>query len=115
MPLKYTIVYKVHRSRGTRYTTIGSSIYRGACTAGVTTRTTGGNAVGASCAFPFTYKEVSYSKCIDTDNNGVLWCYTDGGLWGNCVLGSGACPLPFYPSTSSLPPLRRDPPSLSSE
>ncbi len=53
------------------------------------TFTSGGNANGAMCTFPFTYKSVTYYSCTTIDNNGVLWCattpnYARDKLWGNC-------------------------------
>ena len=62
--------------------------------------TTAGNANGAACAFPFTYGGVLYSTCINTNNNGVLWCatttnYDTDNKWGNCV-GAPLPPPPCY-------------------
>ncbi|XP_028648308.1 uncharacterized protein LOC114644336 [Erpetoichthys calabaricus] len=53
-------------------------------------RTTGGNANGAPCAFPFTYKGKPYKHCITYDENRQLpWCsttrnYDEDKLWGYC-------------------------------
>ena len=52
------------------------------------TFTTGGNANGAMCTFPFTYKSVTYYQCISIDND-QLWCATTANYdrdqdWGNC-------------------------------
>ena len=63
------------------------------------TITTAGNANGAACAFPFTYIGVSYSKCINTNNNGVLWCatttnYDTDKKWGHCVTTGTGGPTP---------------------
>ncbi len=54
--------------------------------------TTGGNANGAICAFPFTYNGLAYSACIPDPNRGD-WCGTtpnyDRDLqWGICDTGS---------------------------
>merc|ERR1711953_276206 len=59
--------------------------------------TTGGNADGRECKFPFIYKGVTYNTCTSVDNNNQPWCYTDGRtdelpnytgegdwMWGNC-------------------------------
>jgi len=46
--------------------------------------TSGGNAGGAKCEFPFTYRGTSHTKCINEDHT-ALWCYTAGGKWGNCA------------------------------
>merc|ERR1712110_1277106 len=46
--------------------------------------TTGGNAGGRECKFPFIYKGVTYNTCTSLDNN-QPWCYTDGKKWGNCL------------------------------
>merc|ERR1712228_936518 len=40
--------------------------------------TTGGNADGRECKFPFIYKGVTYNTCTSVDNNNQPWCYTDG-------------------------------------
>ncbi len=52
------------------------------------TFTSGGNANGAMCTFPFTYKSVAYYQCITLDND-KLWCATTNNYdrdqdWGNC-------------------------------
>ena len=49
--------------------------------------TTGGTANGSRCAFPFTYKGVSYDECITLDHDD-RWCSTTSvynGTWGNCA------------------------------
>ena len=43
---------------------------------------------GDSCIFPFSYRGVEYTECTPVANNGVPWCYTTGGGYGNCV---GSC------------------------
>ena len=53
------------------------------------TATTGGNAGGASCVFPFTYNGVSYTTCIIAYNGNTSWCATTNNYpsdqrWGNC-------------------------------
>lgn len=53
------------------------------------TFTTGGNANGAMCVFPFTYLEVTYYECT-AQNNPDPWCattadYTRDKQWGNCA------------------------------
>merc|ERR1712061_619890 len=49
-----------------------------ACIAAPTSEcaTTGGNAEGAACHFPFSYKGVQYNECTDVDYSGVFWCNT---------------------------------------
>ncbi len=52
--------------------------------------TSGGNAGGQACVFPFVYRNLQYTECILTNNNGQLWCATTNsydvdGLWANCV------------------------------
>ena len=52
------------------------------------TFTSGGNANGAMCTFPFTYKSVAYYECTTIDR-GQLWCattsnYDIGGVYGYC-------------------------------
>jgi len=73
-----------------------------------------GTVEGASCIFPFTFQDTTYSECTTYDNNGTLWCAlgTDTGgnwrsdkhTWGNCGAGCTAgchtysgmpCMLPF--------------------
>ena len=53
--------------------------------------TTGGNASGQPCKFPFKYQNNIYDKCISDGNN--YWCsvtddYDRDGLRGNCVPGN---------------------------
>lgn len=53
------------------------------------TFTSGGNANGAVCKFPFIYQGSAYYSCTTINNNGQLWCattlsYDDDKLWGNC-------------------------------
>ena len=54
------------------------------------TKTTGGNARGASCKFPFNYYGKDTYECITDNNDGILWCattydYTNDYIWGNCA------------------------------
>merc|ERR1719253_1558702 len=50
--------------------------------------TCGGNADGAPCMFPFTYKGVQYNECTSTDSGdqNKPWCWTDAAStkWGSC-------------------------------
>ena len=63
------------------------------CTAPSTpceTFTIEGNANGATCQFPFIYKDVLYYQCIGNDHKGRLWCSTTYNYdvdqkWGNCA------------------------------
>ena len=63
------------------------------CTAPSTpceTYTTGGTANGASCQFPFVYKDALYYQCITRDHKGKFWCattynYDIDDQWGNCA------------------------------
>ena len=55
------------------------------------TYTTGGNADGASCQFPFIYKESLYYQCVSLDHKRP-WCATSYNfdqdeIWGNCAGG----------------------------
>ncbi|XP_055057931.1 epididymal sperm-binding protein 1 [Misgurnus anguillicaudatus] len=50
--------------------------------------TTGGNANGRPCHFPFLYKNIWYADCTKVDSD-ILWCavepdYSSKGLWGYC-------------------------------
>ena len=62
------------------------------CTAPSTpceTFTTGGNANGGSCQFPFVYKETLYYQCVSLDHKRP-WCATTYNFdqdqtWGNCA------------------------------
>lgn len=52
--------------------------------------TTGGNAGGRPCQFPFKYQNNVYDQCIPDGNN--YWCsvtddYDRDNLRGNCVPG----------------------------
>ena len=49
---------------------------------------------GKPCEFPFSYNGRSYDMCVDVDNGGVPWCYTNfqRNTWGNCNISS--CPVP---------------------
>ena len=54
-------------------------------------RTSGGNAKGRPCVFPFMYKGKRFSKCTKVDNGNTAWCATstamagmEPSLWGNC-------------------------------
>ena len=40
---------------------------------------------GKACQFPFTYKGIEYKQCTSISNNGVPWCGTASGGWGNCM------------------------------
>lgn len=52
--------------------------------------TTGGNAAGSSCVFPFTFQGNSYSQCTTVGRDDyMLWCSTTAdydvdGKWGFC-------------------------------
>merc|ERR1712054_33864 len=47
--------------------------------------TTGGNAAGAGCAFPFTYQGKTHDKCTGAGSS-KRWCYTTKpGMWGECT------------------------------
>ena len=48
---------------------------------------------GKGCEFPFWYNDRGYAMCIDVDNGGVPWCYTNlqRSTWGNCNISS--CPV----------------------
>jgi len=48
-----------------------------------------GNAGGAPCVFPFTYKHKTYESCIERENSGMPWCATTSNYdadkrWGMC-------------------------------
>ena len=47
---------------------------------------------GVPCDVPFLYEKMYYDTCINVDNGGVSWCYTNGTNkdWGVCNLTS--CP-----------------------
>jgi len=50
--------------------------------------TCGGDAGGAPCQFPFSYKGTQYSACTtkDSGDRGLPWCYTTkAGKWGTCT------------------------------
>uniref|UniRef100_A0AAY4A822 Fibronectin type-II domain-containing protein n=1 Tax=Denticeps clupeoides TaxID=299321 RepID=A0AAY4A822_9TELE len=52
--------------------------------------TTGGNANGAPCLFPFQYKENLYTSCTYSGHD-TLWCATTANydrdkLWGDCTI-----------------------------
>ena len=54
------------------------------------TYTTGGTANGATCQFPFIYKDALYYQCTGIDHKGRSWCSTTYNfdidqLWGNCA------------------------------
>ena len=60
------------------------------CTAGCYIPTTGGNADGASCVFPFVYRGNTYQECTTINNQNTLWCsittfYDVDKRWGNCL------------------------------
>jgi len=51
--------------------------------------TVGGNSRNASCVFPFIYKDMAYTTCIDLDHT-KPWCattdnYDSDRRWGECV------------------------------
>lgn len=53
------------------------------------TRTRGGNAQGAVCAFPFIFEGKLYYECSTIDNGNTLWCATTSNYdqdkqWGEC-------------------------------
>ena len=73
--------------------------------------TIGGNVVGASCVFPFTYQGVQYNHCASVSEDGGAgqpWCSTgtDGNgnyitdIWGYCGTN---CPL-FKQTTDTSEP-----------
>ena len=45
-----------------------------------------------SCDFPFEFKGKKYSTCINVDNGGQPWCFTNTTTmeWGSC--NSFSCP-----------------------
>lgn len=54
------------------------------------TYTVGGSGNGASCVFPFNYKQALYYQCISKNNKGRPWCATSYNYdtekrWGNCA------------------------------
>jgi len=58
------------------------------------TQTYGGNSKGASCHFPFTYKNKVYTECTDVGSIGPFgsksWCsttpdYEEDKKWGKCI------------------------------
>ena len=57
------------------------------CAGGIATY--GGNAKGACCHFPFTYKGKQYNTSCATEGHTEEWCYTDAAetKWGNCIIG----------------------------
>jgi len=80
----------------------------------VSCTTVGGGDVGASCRFPFKYKDQSYSGCILVDaDDGIPWCstLTDGdgqhvggqGKWGHCP---GSCPKDNGVTATTRRPIR---------
>ncbi len=61
--------------------------------------TTGGNAIGAKCVFPFKYQRTIYSECTLNDHH-EYWCATTTDFdvdkkWGECI-------CKYYISYSSL-------------
>ena len=79
--------------------------------------TTGGNADGAPCHFPFMYRGQSYDACITANNEGVLWCatvpiYDINKIWGNCGSRSKHIALRRIYTT---PEISSEHPSLSSD
>ena len=48
--------------------------------------------IGEACEIPFQYNQRYYESCIDTNNGGVPWCYTNTEMkhWGVCK--KSACP-----------------------
>ena len=47
---------------------------------------------GMPCELPFAYNGNYYDTCINVDNDGVPWCYTNATLkyWGIC--DTSTCP-----------------------
>ena len=45
---------------------------------------------GIPCQIPFTYGEMHYDTCINIDNGGVPWCFTNQstGRWDACTASS---------------------------
>ena len=48
-------------------------------------QTTGGNVVGASCVFPFTYQGVQYNFCTFDGGSDQPWCSTGTDQNGNYI------------------------------
>ena len=51
-----------------------------------------GGSPNTDCKFPFTYKGKEYSGCTSNNNDGMYWCDTVDGNWGNC---RDDCPLHY--------------------
>ena len=52
--------------------------------------TTGGNAGGQPCLFPFLYNDIYYNYCTTGGPSLTPWCATTAnfdvdGLWANCI------------------------------
>ena len=47
---------------------------------------------GIACELPFSYNGAYYDTCINVDNGGVGWCYTNvtSKMWENCDITT--CP-----------------------
>ena len=45
---------------------------------------------GISCDVPFVYQGEYYDSCINVDNGGIPWCYTNSTKkdWGTCSFKS---------------------------
>ena len=45
---------------------------------------------GVACDIPFTYNKEYYDTCINVDNGGAAWCYTNATtkIWENCESSS---------------------------
>merc|ERR1712060_237294 len=58
---------------------------------GMSPPTCHGDAGGAPCAFPFTYKGKTYQECTKVDHS-QSWCYTEKrGSWGRRTWGNCEC------------------------
>ena len=70
---------------------MNNNTYKGAfITDGCYIPTTGGNANGAACVFPFFYSGDKYWECTEIRNDNTPWCsattfYDVDRLWGNCL------------------------------
>ncbi|KAI5101821.1 lymphocyte antigen 75, partial [Silurus meridionalis] len=62
-----------------------------------TIHTSGGNANGAPCMFPFLYNNVWHHSCLDPDaTRSLAWCsttenYDEDQKWGNCLKYEEGC------------------------
>lgn len=79
---------------------------------GACATTTGGNANGAGCKFPFDYFGTVYHTC-DTEHHPKPWCYTDGaGRWGECTSECISAAGTDSPQESTTPHATPAPPAL---